>query len=170
MSELENISKNSYKLKRIKKKKYTGKNTRVSKSCGKTTKAVVSLFTLFAEPRVVKSWEGKLEENLSSIATTDMFILSALAQQQKGFLRWGFYRFLEKKCGLWASECILMCMSNSISDLSCYVTMQSHCLQDVGWGQEDIGLESPTDTILIGAISPQLCKRNTRKKKNGWSN
>lgn len=55
MSELENISKNSYKLKRIKKKNTLEKNTRVSKSFWKTTKAVVSLFTLFAEPRVVKS-------------------------------------------------------------------------------------------------------------------
>ena len=27
-------------------------------------------------------------------------------------------------------------MCGAINDFSCYITMQSHCLQNVGWGRE----------------------------------
>ena len=50
-----------------------------------------------------------------------------------------------------------MCMHSPISDLSCYITGRSHCLQNtggagVGWGVRDgesVGLETLTEAIWL---------------------
>ena len=39
---------------------------------------------------------------------------------------------IQNKGGMWSSECIMARMRVALSDLSCYITMQSHCLQAVG--------------------------------------
>ena len=42
------------------------------------------------------------------------------------------YVYLQNKSSLWPSEEPMTCMCSAISDLSCYITVQSHCLQTTG--------------------------------------
>ena len=79
--------------------------------------------SLFTEPNVGKARAGKLEEISGAIETADTFILSRLAQQQKGFPRWGLYTFTEQK--LWLSRDDVMRMHIAVCDPSSYIARQS---------------------------------------------
>ena len=69
--------------------------------------------------------------------TADMLILSWLVQ----------HRF--SRC-----EYIVMCVCSSTNDVTCYITMQSHCLQNMGCEWENMGQESLTTTILANCYFP----------------
>ena len=76
--------------------------------------------------------------------TADMFILSWLAQ----------HRF--SRC-----EYNVMCVHSAINDLTCYITMQNHCLQNMGHDWENIGQESLTTTILANWYFPTPSVNNS---------
>ena len=60
----------------------------------------------------------------------------------------GAYIALQNKKWPEPREYIMACMRSSVSDLSCYITMQRHYLQNVGWQQKVMGQESLTTAIL----------------------
>ena len=71
----------------------------------------------------------------------------------KGFSG-GAYIGIQTKGGKWPSEYIMMHVHIVINDLSCYMTMQSHYLQNVEWKREDVGWESLTTAILANYYFP----------------
>ena len=80
--------------------------------------------------------------------------------QQYMIPRWCLCRYTEQSWHV--AKCIhMMCMCTAINDFSCYITMQSHGLQNVGQEQEDMGQESLTITILANCCYPtpsdQVC-------------
>ena len=59
---------------------------------------------------------------------------------------------------MWPSEDIMAWMHIALNDLSRKVTMQSHCLQNVGWKrgpcEAGVGQESLTTAILANLLFP----------------
>ena len=51
----------------------------------------------------------------------------------------GAYKGIQNKAGMWPSEYVMARMGIALNDLSCYITMQSHCLQNVGWTARGLG-------------------------------
>ena len=49
----------------------------------------------------------------------------------------------KNKGGPWPSEYIVTCVHSGVSDLCCYITMQSHCLQNVGAKARGCGVREP---------------------------
>ena len=129
-------------------------------------KPSVPLLTPFAEPRVGKVWVEKLEGNLRSrrncrhiyslwarkaAVTQPCCILWWLTQQTqpkcscKGFSG-ELIQAHRTKVALWPSKYILMHMHSATDDLSYYITMWCHGLQNVGW--EAVGQEHQATAIL----------------------
>ena len=73
-------------------------------------------------------------------------LVQVYCTQPPGFFRWSLYN----KSRLCPSEYLVMCTHSAISDLSCYIIMQSHCVQNTG-------RESLADAVVL--ISPQ-CSRH----------
>ena len=82
----------------------------------------------------------------TAVATTQPNSIQFLLPS-KGFSG-GAYITLQNKKRPVGREYIMTCMRSSISDLSCYITMQSHYLQNMGWQQKVAGQESLTTAIL----------------------
>ena len=74
-------------------------------------------------------------------------------QQQPGLSWWSSYRRTTQN-SLWPSEYLVMHMYSVISDLSCYITMQSHCLQNMR--QKGMGWESLTTPSWLTCSFPTL--------------
>ena len=108
----------------------------------------VLLFALFAETRLDKVRARKLEKHSRS-SRNCRYVYSFWATATGGSSG-RICIFVQNKSGLWPGGYNVTHTCSTVSDLSCYTTMQSqrsHCLQNTGW--EGVGQESLNHTTLL---------------------
>ena len=80
--------------------------------------------------------------------------------------RWSSNRWTPQS-SLWPSKYLLTCMQSAINDLSCYTTVQSHCLQNVWLEGVERGAREPDWGHLVsfstGGMGREASGRTTRE-------